>query len=104
MRLAAEECKYVMPLIRGRLEELYDARLNFDEALLLFRVLWRYRNPYPGRPLYPEPVTGSTIRELLGNGPFNEEGAAQDHAEEVVPGGVGGDLLDEGAGGEEAEQ
>jgi len=85
MRLAGEEVAPIMRLVQARLEELCKARLNFNEALLLFRVLWRYRNPYPGRPLYPELISWSTIRELLENGPFSEEGEhldAQDHPEE----------------------
>jgi len=57
MRLAAEECEYVMPLIRVRLKELYEARFDLDEAALLFRVIWRYINHNPGRPVYPEPFT-----------------------------------------------
>ena len=104
MRLVSEECELVMPLIRDRLSELCEARLGLDEATILFRVLWRYHNPYPGRPLYPESVTWADIEALLKNGPlideevngpFSEEGETLDAPdnveEEVFPGGVGGE-------------
>jgi len=100
MRLAAEECEYVMPLIRVRLEELYEARLDLDEAALLFRVIWRYINHNPGRPVYPEPFTWSYLGSYLNeNGPLLEE-----KDEEPSPGGVGGDLHDDVGDDEEVKQ
>jgi CRISPR-associated Cas5-like protein len=70
MRLAAEEVEPIMELVQARLEGLYETQVNLGQAELLFRVLWRYKYPYQGRPSYPEPVTWSTIRGLLENGPF----------------------------------
>lgn len=72
MRLAAEEVEPIMKLVQARLEEICEARVNLELAELLFRVLWRYINHHPGRPRYPEPVTWSTIREFMDNGPISE--------------------------------
>jgi hypothetical protein len=71
MRLAGEEVAPIMELVRLRLQELAEARMNLELAELLFRPLWRFHYPYPGRPSYPEPVTWSTIEELLRNGPLS---------------------------------
>jgi len=84
-RLNGDEVGPTMELVRARLLELVDARVDPEQAETLFRILIRHRNYRRGRPVYPEPVTWGTIASwLMDNGPFNEE--------EVVPGGVGVDL------------
>ena len=74
MRLAAEEVEPIMELVKTRLEELCEARVNLELAELLFRPLWRFHYPYWGRPSYPEPLTWSTIKGLLRKGPFSGSG------------------------------
>jgi len=70
MRLAAEEVEPIMALVRLRLRELVEARVDLEAAELLFRPLWRFHYPYWGRPGYPEPVTWADIEALLKNGPL----------------------------------
>ena len=43
-----------MESVRARLQCLVDAKVGFDEACLLFRVLYRLESHSPGRPDYPE--------------------------------------------------
>lgn len=84
-RLNGDEVGPTMELVRARLLELVDARVDPEQAETLFRILIRHRNYRVGRPVYPEPATWDTIASwLMDNGPFNEE--------LPDPGGIGGDL------------
>jgi len=53
-RIQGQEVQPVVGAMRDRLMRLVAAREDFDEACLLFRVLYRLDSHSPGRPDYPE--------------------------------------------------
>jgi hypothetical protein len=54
-RLHGHEVPAVMTAVRLRLQALVDDRADFDEASILFRVLFRFTVHRSGAPDYPEP-------------------------------------------------
>jgi len=54
-RILGPEVSPVVKAVRIRLRYLIEARRDFEEAYLLFRVLYRMESHSPGRPDYPEP-------------------------------------------------
>jgi hypothetical protein len=67
-RLHPVEVPAVMTAVRLRLQQLVKERSNFDEAIVLFRVLTRFEVHRSGRPNYVEPLTWEIIRGYLKNG------------------------------------
>ena len=53
-RIQGPEVQPVVESVRDRLMRLVAAREGFEEACLLFRVLYRLDSHSPGRPDYPE--------------------------------------------------
>jgi|GEM_PF-4452782 len=68
-RLTGPEVPSVMRAVRARLGELVEERVDFEEAVALFRVLIRFTVNTPGRPTYPA-ATWEAIEEYL-NGPLS---------------------------------
>lgn len=72
-RLNGDEVDPVMQLVKERLTELLEDRVNLEEATVLYRILWRHREYSVGRPFYPDPITWGHIEALLNNGPIAED-------------------------------
>jgi len=60
----ALEIRYVKEAVRARLVELLEGRTDETEAIILFQVWWRLRNPRQGNPRYPK-FSWSSLREYL---------------------------------------
>ena len=63
------EFEPVFRAVQYRLFQLVENRENFPEAEALFKVLYRFENCKPGRPLYPQEVNWQLIADYI-IGPF----------------------------------
>jgi len=64
-RIHGGEVPLVMECISNMLAKQLDTKERIYDAIVLYRVLFRFIRHSEGRPPYPEEITWDTIKELV---------------------------------------